>query len=544
MSRRDDARRDGFAEHQIGHTRCHFQPGGEDHVVADRVARAAGVGSVGGAGTATPPIVTGVHQCAGVVAQPIAAVATNLRADDENGTTGEVDTVVSVVGNGGVLQSGLAVIPPDASATVVLESVAGEGDDGAATRGVEAIVGGTIAVVCKEGVADHHLAVFDVQPVVGPAAVGLALHPAALDAHLAGQHVPHGDVAAPIRNGQDAVVIGAAIAHRDVAQLARAAVEDQPRPLLRPAIRARGESDGLRRCAHRRQVPQHLQLGVVPPHHGHPRLHRQRHPGRHGEVALQFIPLQPGLRGQDRSIPARHRPNVNEHPVLAVAAEGVAGEGDDGAGSGGVEGKVGTGTAVVCKEGVADHHLAVFDVQPVVGPAAVGLALHPAALDAHLAGQYVPHGDVTAPIRTGQDTVVIVTAIAHRDVAQFARAAVEDQPRPLLRPGIRVRGERDGLRRCAYRLQAPQHLQLGAVPPHHGHPRFDGQGDTSSNHNVTGQDVGAAGQVPGGGLGDDAANVGAQHRRQALDSGLGVGPGKRSRTMEFRISDWGLGTRS
>ena len=117
-------------------------------------------------------------------------------------------------------------------------------------------------------------------------------------------------------------VVVTSIAHRDVAQVARAAVKHQPRPLAWPAVRRRGEGDRLRSHARRLQVALHLQLGVGPSLDRRSGLNCQSHPRRDGQVALQLKPCQARSAGEGE---AGFQGALGEQQsVGAVAGEGVA----------------------------------------------------------------------------------------------------------------------------------------------------------------------------------------------------------------------------
>ena len=353
---------------------------------------------------------------------------------------------------------------------------------------------------------------------------------AALQAHLAGEDVAHGDV------GPHDVVVIPGVAHGDVLQVAagRSPIEDQPFPLVRAGVGVGGEGDGIGHRAYRVQVALDGQVSVVTSPHLHVGLYRQRHPGRHGQVVLEFVGLQATLRRQGG--PGRHRAAGDQHPVPRVAGEGVArhpvhvvrlyphrptgvvlelgvGDGDDGACAGGVESVVRRVVAVAAEERIADHHPAVGDVQPIVRLVAVLVVLveDAAALDAHLPGEDVAHGDV------GPHDVVVIPGVAHGDVLQetTGRSPIEEQPFPLGVAGVGRRGEGDRLSDDAHGIEVTQDLQFGVALPLDHHAWLNRQGDSGIDNDVAGQDVGAAAGGPGG-VGDDvAADVGVQWTGQS-----------------------------
>ncbi len=136
-------------------------------------------------------------------------------------------------------------------AGVVLEGAAGEGDD-AAAGAEEGIVAGSVAVAGEERVAHHDAAVGDVEAKVGVIVIhvaqGTLLQPQCAAGDVAGD-----DIAASVVALHGVVL--PAVAHGNVAQMARPAVEDQTRPLPAAGVGRRGEGDGLRGCAHRCQMP-------------------------------------------------------------------------------------------------------------------------------------------------------------------------------------------------------------------------------------------------------------------------------------------------
>ena len=315
---------------------------------------------------------------------------------------------------------------------------------GAGAGGVEGIVGRVGAVAGEERAADHHLAILHVQAIVRPVVkvVGvLAENLAVLNVHHPGLYPAHGDIAAWIVASQNTVGT-ATVAHGDVAQLARAAIKDQPRPLGRAAVSRRGEGDLPAGFAHRLQVPQDRQLDAVPAHHHHTGLQHERRPGWHGQIVPQFVPFQ-ALGGLERDV--RGQASIaQQHAVPAVAGEGVVrqpahvictqshcpasvvleirvGDGDLGAGAGGVEGIVGRVRAVAGEQDTGDRHLAVLHVQAIV-LSGRGLVIAQGALfDAHLPVRHAPHGD-PAPVHNP----VAITGVAHGGMAQASATAIEN----------------------------------------------------------------------------------------------------------------------
>ena len=67
----------------------------------------------------------------------------------------------------------------------------------------------------------------------------------------------------------------------------------------------------------------------------------------------------------------------------------------------------------------------------------------------------------------------------------------------------------------------PLHLQLSAALTLDHHAGLDGQDDTGGDDDVAGQSVGAVGRHPGGGLGNDAADIGVPRLGQ-YHLGLGA----------------------
>ncbi len=253
--------------------------------------------------------------------------------------------------------------------------------------------------------------------------------------------------------------------------------------------------------------------------------------------------MQAALR--DESDAVHERSTAHQHAIVAVAAEGAvrhllrvirfdargpagvvlegaAGEGDDAAG-GAEEGIVAGSVAVAGEERVADDDAAVGDVETKVGVIVIHVA-QGTLLQPQFAADDVAGDDIAAGVVALHG--VVLPAVAHGDVPQMARPPVEHQPRPLIAPAVRRRGERDRPRRCPYRHQMPHHLQLHVAASFYDDARLHRQGDAGRDDRIRSQYVRAAGQCPGSIRDDSAANVGeqgdARQRGQTGDFGLRI----------------------